>query len=50
MGIENCDIYSNFETCQSCKNNYYLENNICIKYPKDFIQNCEKYLEYDKCL
>lgn len=26
-----------------------MENNVCVPYPKDYIPNCEKYLQYDKC-
>ena len=48
--IANCHIYKNSETCDICKENYYLnDNNGCSPYPKDIISNCERYISPSSC-
>ena len=32
-GILGCSVYSNINTCKECKDNWYLDNNICEKVP-----------------
>lgn len=46
--INNCKVYSDYKTCETCEDGYFLVNNQCYK--RTEINNCVKYYDYeDKC-
>ena len=47
--VQNCEIFSDFENCEICENNYFLQNNKCLEYKNFVIDFCEVYKDKKNC-